>query len=103
MLGAWVRTEGSGAGTQEGTGDVRAGASIGHGQQAGRRVLQIKILVSEFLAIDRLAAGAVEISKVAALKHKILDNAVEQRALVVQRLARFANALFARAESAKVC
>jgi hypothetical protein len=59
-------------------------------------------LVVELVAVDRLAAGAIASSKVTTLDHELLDDAVEDGALVVQRLSGLSNALLARAESAEV-
>ena len=61
-------------------------ASVGHGQQALLRVLELEVLVGEFLAVDALAAGAVTVREVAALEHEVLDDAVEGRALVAEAL-----------------
>ena len=54
-------------------------------------------LVGELLAIDRLAAGAIAAGEVASLAHKAWYDAVEGRALEVQRLATAAHPLFSRA------
>lgn len=56
---------------------------------------QLEVLVSEFLAVDRLAAGAVEVGEVATLAHEVRDHAVETAALEVKRLARSANTFLA--------
>lgn len=76
--------------------------SISHAEQERAVVLQLKVLVLELLAVDGLAAGAVAGGEVAALDHELFDNAVETRALVVQGLARLADALLARAQGAEV-
>lgn len=66
------------------------------------RVLDLEVLVRELLAVDRLAARAVAGREVAALAHELRDDAVEGRALEVQRLAGLSGALLARAERAEV-
>mmetsp|Transcript_62886 Transcript_62886/g.167235 ORF Transcript_62886/g.167235 Transcript_62886/m.167235 type:complete len:264 (+) Transcript_62886:135-926(+) len=81
---------------------VGVGARIGHRQQADRRVLQVEVLVRKLSAVDALAAGAAEVGEVAALAHEARDDAVEDAALEVERLARDADALLARAERAEV-
>jgi hypothetical protein len=48
---------GGGHGGEEELAAVGAGACIGHGQQAGRLVLQLEVLVLELGAVDGLAAG----------------------------------------------
>lgn len=61
-----------------------------------------KGLVVELVAVNRLAAGAIASSKVTTLDHELLDDAVEDGALVVQRLSGLSNALLACAEGAEV-
>ena len=56
----------------------------------------------ELHAVDRLAASAVARREVATLQHEVRNAAVESAALVVQWLARLADALLARAEGAEV-
>ena len=43
-----------------GGGNIRVGASVGHGQEEGLGVLELEVLVGELLAIDGLAAGALQ-------------------------------------------
>jgi len=57
----------------------------------------LKVLVLKFLAVYALASSPVTLGEISALNHEALDDAVEARVLVVQRLARGAFALFARA------
>ena len=45
---------------------------------------EVKILVRELLAVDRLAARAVFVGKIAALAHEAGNNAVEGRPLVAE-------------------
>ena len=52
--------------------------------------------------VDALAAAAIARGEVTALEHKIRDHAVEEGALVVQRLATLADTLLARAKGAEV-
>jgi hypothetical protein len=65
-------------------------------------VLHLEILIVKFHTVDRLAARAIAFCEVAALDHELLDDAVEERPLVVQRLARLAQPLLACAEGAEV-
>lgn len=46
-------------GRDEKLGAVGVGASICHAEEEGLGVLELEVLVREFLAIDRLAAGAL--------------------------------------------
>ena len=64
-------------------------SSVGHRQVVWCLVFQFEVLVSEFLAVDRLAASTVAARKVTALAHELRDDAVERRSFVVQRFARF--------------
>lgn len=65
---------------------VRVGTGVGHRHDAGPGVLQGEVLVLEFVAVDRLAAGAVVVGEVAALAHEVGNDAVECRALVAVAL-----------------
>lgn len=59
-------------------------------------------LVLKFGAVDGLAAGAIAIGKVTTLDHELLDDAMEDGALVVEGLPSLANALLARAKGTEV-
>jgi len=83
-------------------GNVHTGPGVCHTQQKRLRMLQLKILVRELLAIDRLAARAIARREVAALDHELLDDPVERGTLVAQRLARLTYTFLARAESPEV-
>ncbi len=65
-------------------------------------MLELKVLVGKLGSVDGLAARAVARREIAALDHKLLDDSVETRALVVQRLAARAQALLTRAQAAEV-
>lgn len=80
-------------------------AGIGHAQDTGAGVytcLAGKSFVVEFTAVNRLAAHAIVVRKIAALTHKLRDNAVKTAAFVVQGFARLADAFFAGAEGAEI-
>jgi hypothetical protein len=49
-------------------------------------VLELEVLIGEFLAIDRLATSAVSVGEVAALDHEVLDDTVEGRTLISKTL-----------------
>jgi hypothetical protein len=68
-------------------GAVGARASVGHGEEARGGVPELEVLVRELGAIDGLATSAVEVGEVTTLEHKLGDDAVEDGALVVERLA----------------
>jgi len=63
---------------------VSVGASVGHGQDAGALVLEGEVLVGELGAVDGLAASTIAFGEVAALDHKVLDDAMELAALVAE-------------------
>merc|ERR1719272_1480745 len=65
---------------------VRVLARVGHGEEAGARVLELEVLILELLAVDGLAAGAVAVGEVTTLDHEVLDDPVEARALVAEAL-----------------
>lgn len=58
-------------------------------------MLLLEVLISELLAVDGLATGAVAAGEVTALNHELGDDAVEGAALEVEGLARAASALLA--------
>lgn len=66
-----------------------------HTEKALLGVLELKVLVVELGAVDGLAASAIALGEVTTLDHKVLDDAVEDGALV-------AKALFARGQSTEV-
>jgi hypothetical protein len=49
---------------------VGVGSSVGHGQKAGRGMLELKVLIGKLVAVDRFAASAVAAGKVASLYTK---------------------------------
>jgi len=77
-------------------------ASIGHRQQEGLGVLELEIFVIKLCAINRLSTSSIPSCKISSLDHELLDNAVESRALVRKKYARFAVAFLAGAESTEV-
>lgn len=65
---------------------VRVLATVRHRQQPGRVVFEREILVRKRTrAVDADHAGAVAVHKISALDHEILDDSVENRALVSGR------------------
>ena len=89
-------------GGDEELGPVGVGAGVGHGQEPGLGVLLDEVLVVELGAVDGLTTGAVPGGEVAALAHELGDDAVELGALVVQGLARLADALLTSAKRPEV-
>merc|ERR550532_658758 len=71
---------------QEELRSVRVRAGVGHRQDAGSSVLELEVLVSELLAVDRLAACAVASREVTALAHEVGDHPVERASLVSESL-----------------
>lgn len=57
-------------------------AGVGHRQPSGSIVLQLEVLVSEALTVDRAASGSIATGEVSTLDHEVLDDAVELAALV---------------------
>jgi hypothetical protein len=56
---------------------VRVGARVGHGQQAGGRVLDGEVLVGELPAVDRHAARPVAVQEVWRLHQRNWDADME--------------------------
>jgi len=67
-------------------GSVRVRASVGHGQQASFFVPELKVLVTEFLAVDGLATGAIVSGEITALKHELRDHTVETGACIAEAI-----------------
>jgi hypothetical protein len=94
-------------------GVIRTWSSIRHAQQERLLVQHLEVLVVKLLSVDALAARTIcsrEVTRsqlalvtrcsrscLPALDHEAFDDAVEARALVVQRLVRLGHALLARA------
>jgi hypothetical protein len=74
---------------------VGVAAGVGHAQHAGAGVLEVKILVGEFFAVDRLAPGAVASRKIAPLAHEARNDAMESAPFE-------AKAFFARTQRPKI-
>merc|ERR1719189_876520 len=89
-------------GAEEELGAVGVGPRVGHGQDAGPRVLEREVLVGELVAVDRLAARAVASREVPSLAHEVGDDTMERATLEVERLAHLTRALLAGAEAAEV-
>lgn len=72
-------------------------SSIGHAEQERLVVLQLEVLIFEFLAVDALSTRAVPSSEIATLDHERLNHSMKARSLVVEGLAHLAHTLFAGA------
>jgi hypothetical protein len=49
-------------------------------------VLELEVLIGEFVAVNRLSASAISVGEVAALDHELLDDTVECGALISESL-----------------
>ena len=65
-------------------------------------MLLFETLVLEFEAVDRFSTRTVSFSEVTALKDKVLDDTMELRALVVERLSLGALSQFAGTKSTEI-
>jgi len=74
---------------------VGVGAGIGHGENTGSGMLLDEVFIGEFVAVNRLASGAIPPGEVASLAHKPGDDTMELGS-------RVAEALLAGAERAEV-
>jgi hypothetical protein len=63
-------------------GAVRVRPAIGHGHDAGARVLEVEVLVVELRAVDGLGASAIVVCEVPAVDDELLHHAMEEAALV---------------------
>ena len=55
-------------------------------------MVNVKVLIVEFVAVDRLSTTTITTCEVTALGHKSWDDSVEFRILVVKGLSRVADA-----------
>ena len=78
-------------GTDKELGTVRVWSSIGHGEDTGAKellkksipsMLQSKVLISKFFAIDRLSASAIVSGKITTLTHELRDHSMESRSSI---------------------
>jgi len=82
----------TGDGGDEELGAVGVASSVSHRQEAGALVLQLEVLISKLLTIDRLTTSAVMVGEVTTLEHELGDDAVEGAVLVGQTAALLASA-----------
>jgi len=71
---------------QEELGSIGIGSRIRHGQDSRSRVLQVEVLVSEFLSVDGLSAGSVSTSEITTLQHEVGNDPMEHASLVTEAL-----------------
>jgi hypothetical protein len=88
--------------SDEELGAVGVLAGISHREETTTDVLVDEVLILEFGAIDRLSACAVHIGEVTTLSHEAWDHSVEGAILVMEGLARLADALLTGAEGSEV-
>ena len=74
-----------GGGNEE-LGSIGVFAGICHAEYTLLRMLQLEVLVWEFVAIDRFASSAVTLCEISTLDHKVLDDSMERRAFVSKAL-----------------
>ena len=57
---------------------VRAGTGVGHAQQTGLSMLELKVLVGKLGTVDGLSPRTVAIGKISALTHEVGNDAVKR-------------------------
>lgn len=65
-------------------------------------MLELKVLIVELLAVDALPACSIASREITTLNHELLDDSVEDAALVAERLPRLAFTFLAGAEGAEI-
>jgi hypothetical protein len=78
---------GRGKSTHKELTSVGVWSGVRHAEKKRAVVLQCKVLISELFPVNATPASSVSLLKVATLRHKVLDDAMKTRALVVQSLA----------------
>lgn len=82
---------------------IGVGSAIGHGQEEWSIVLDFQVFIGERLSVDGFAAGSIVIDKVSALQHESLDDAMKNRASIMQRSLRFGRQTrFTRAQTLEI-
>lgn len=79
---------------QKELGSVRVGSGVGHAQNPGPRVAELKVFVPKFFAVNGFSARAVMIGEIPALAHESGNDAVKARSLVSKAL--FARVVWSR-------
>lgn len=65
---------------------VGVGSSVGHGKNSWTSVLEMEVLILEFVSVDGLSSSSVVVSEVTSLAHEIVDDTVERGSLVSKSL-----------------
>ena len=81
---------------------VRIRACVSHGQQTRFVVTSFKILVVEFIAVNRLSPDPCSVREVASLQHELRNDPMETRVLVMQSLSAFSHSFFPGAEGSEI-
>ena len=74
---------------------IGIGSTIGHGRSPRSLMLQLKVFVFEFFAVNRFATSAVMISEIPSLQHESRNDSMEYRTFIP-------HTLFATAQSPKI-
>merc|ERR1719350_1797751 len=80
-----IQPSGFGSAKEE-LGAVCVRPSVGHRQDSGSGVLQLKVFVGEFVSVDGFPAGTVAASDISSLAHEVGNHAVEGAASIGQSL-----------------
>lgn len=83
-------------------GAVGVWTSVGHGEGARAKVLELEVFVSKLFAVDGFTASASAVGEVTALEHELWDDSVELGALEAEWLSLLAHTLLAGAECTEV-
>jgi len=69
-------------GGDEELGAVGVLSGVGHGEDVGLGVLELEVLICEFLAVDGLSTSSVAPGEVTTLEHELGDDTVERGTLI---------------------
>ena len=73
-------------GADEELASVGVGSGVGLGKNSWSGVLELEVLILEFVSVDGLSSSSVVVGEVTSLAHEIVDDTVERGSLVSESL-----------------